>query len=422
MNRLRIILIFVTIINACSSDQKHAGKPPQISIVAVRKTIVQMQRVFLGYSESAERVSWFDADDLLEKAHIRIGGKVLSVHAMASLDAVAIVQPTSLTVIDSSSAELKFNIPDQRKTENWASSSDVAAYAFVSVDSTSMKIVRYLGESTWQDETFSLPTAFAGKETSVFIAKSGLHAMVIEKKTGSYVIYSAVGPDTNITASPLECLQTSDLPFNVESTFLHANSSRLFIGGPSGTIKSFLPFANATCVTTADWLDSSMTNQQDVVGMFAPGADSLGVVFDETSGARLFAVTTNSVTLKDADGIVAGLDCERMVDAVKLGDAITGLAGASLYLSICRESSTTNIFSIKISGELADGTVFNASFDETLSVEDIGAIAVDTSAGEVFIQTNDARGHVAKLKPDAETLRYQTVRYDGMFLHRFFDY
>lgn len=421
MNRGAIVFAVLSVLTACSSGAVSPAGGAPISRIVVRKTMVQQQGIFLGFSEAAERISWFDATDLSETHHVRASGEIMSVQPAPNLDAVAVVRPESLTVIDSSGATREFSVPDQRTRQNWTLAADAAAFAFVSADSTSMKVIRYLGQSTWQDVAFSLPAAFSGQSTSVFISGDGLNVIVLETKTGSYAVHSAASASATMGTDALECPQSSDLAFDVKKVFLHRGSNRLFVGGKSGLLKSFSPFANGTCKSPTTWLDSSVSGQQDVSGIFAPDLASLAVVFDGADGAHLFSVSANSVALVANDGITPGLDCAGIVDGVKLTSSIPGFAGASLYVALCDASFWGRSLSIRISGLKADGTDFGTSFDETPARDDIGALAVDISSGEVFIQANDARGHLTRLTPDPDSASYQPFIRENAFLRGFFD-
>ncbi|MEY4631997.1 MAG: hypothetical protein RIQ81_2117 [Pseudomonadota bacterium] len=421
MNHAALILIAFSLVTACSSGAISPTGNQPIAKIVVRKTLVQKQSFFLGFSEAAQRISWFDAVDLSETAHLGASGDIISVQAMPNLDAVAIVRPATLTVTDASGAAREFSIPDQRTTQNWASAADAAAMAFVSAGADSVKVIRYLGQSTWQDETFSLPSAFSEKKKSVFVSQDGLLVLVMGTQTGSYALYSASNASANMASTALECFQSSDLSFAVKKVFLHAGSSRIFVGGKSGLLKSFLPFSDGACKPPAAWLDSSIPDQEDVSGIFAPDSSSLAVVFGGSDGARLFSVSNASVALAGNSGVVPGLDCTGILDGVKLLDAGPGFAGANLYLSLCDVSFFGIALSLKVSGLLADGTKFEKSFDETPTVDDIGALAVDVSSGDVFIQANDARGRVIKLKPEEDAGSYQTVLRENVFLRGFFD-
>ena len=55
------------------------------------------------------------------------------------------------------------------------------------------------------------------------------------------------------------------------------------------------------------------------------------------------------------------------------------------------------------------------------SLEDLGALAVDASAGNVFIQYNDARGHLVKWSSRIPGGPFTIEERDNLFLSQFFD-
>lgn len=431
-----LLVLAAALLESCSAGPLPGGQGT-IGTVRQRTSFLQRQKIFVGHSDAARRVSWFDTADLSETRYFPAGGEAIGIVPAPNLDAVAVVHQDKIIVYDGVNGSLagggsrEFSIPLRESTSIWAAATDAAAYAVVGQEII-LKVVRHLGAAEWEEKTFNLPAAVSGSASNVFMSSDGTGIVVIEAKTGDYVVYSAPASTSGMSATPLECNQAEDLVTRVTKVFFHAGSGRLFVGGASGSLKSFLPFAPGGCKLEATWLDSSISGAGDVVSMSSTDPAGLAVSFGSGESAVLFDVSLSAVAkAANADGGNGALSCEGMgifggkgifLDAAQMSPTSGTHAGAKLFATLCDASGGFGIAcSLKVAGTDSNGGALEYEFPTQFSKEDIGAISVDPATGEVFLQYNDARGRVLKMTPSGDGGSYSIMERINHFLNGVLD-
>jgi hypothetical protein len=395
--------------------------------VMIRRTLIDEQSVFVGHSEAAQRVSWINADDLSEELHLSVPGDVDHFLPTPDLDGFAMVRESSLAIY-ASGATREFALPSRSLQTPWGVATGSAAFAFMSADGLTVKVIRYLGQATWQDETLSVPAGVAGAGNIPFFNSDGTRLIVFAKATGSYAVYQAAGTTAAMGTSAQDCTQATATSFVVTDAYFHAATGRFLVGGINGKLNSFFPLLPG-CQSVAAWADASSAGKGNVIRIMAPSDTLIAVTHQGSDGAIVFSVSASTMTLAGDAGTVDGMDCPGMLDAVAMTNS--NFVG---YVSMCHDGAGLSAnpdasgYYLSFSGDSFYAPDNPAAFNHLQayrklgdSLEDLGALAVDASAGNVFIQYNDARGHLVKWSSRIPGGPFTIQERDNLFLSHFFD-
>lgn len=193
--RLRILGLLLSCLwlQACSSGSRNpattierpaSSNDAMLSTTRSTRSLLAPRRLFVAHVPAAGKLAVIDQASGTVDTSIALPGRVDAAFPLGGFDGLATIAATELSIFATGS--IRHFVLDAGHTA-WDSALEAASIALVHPNG--VRVIRHLGEATWQDE--SLPGLNNQTQTLPVFSSDGLAMLLLDTADGSYASYQA---------------------------------------------------------------------------------------------------------------------------------------------------------------------------------------------------------------------------------------